>query len=237
MPTPTYGNPLNIGRTVSHYENGGVPGIHIEDQVFPKKCGHVQGKHVMPAKEKTQKILAAVDARLSKDFIIIARTDSRAVDGLDSAISRAKIYKKAGADVLFIEAPESREEIEKVAKSLKGNPLLLNWLEGKRTPPLSYEELDRLGSKILLFPLGGLLTTYIVILEHLLTTKNEDMPKNALNRMTSFSEFLDFIGLQEIKKLENRYGVSKRSSRNANSLSYRRVLGVMPTSSRPRALR
>lgn len=205
-----YGNPLNIGRTVREYENGGVSGIHIEDQVFPKKCGHMQGKQVIPAEEMIQKIRAAVDARSSKDFIIIARTDSRAVEGIDSAINRAKSYKKAGADVLFVEAPESRAEIEKVSKSLKGYTLLFNGLEGGKTPSLSYEELERLGFKIVLFPLGALLTAHKAIRELLSVIKKEGTPKNALSQMTGFNEFLDFIGLPEIKNMENRYGVSKK---------------------------
>lgn len=203
-----YGNPINVSRTVKEYENGGVSGIHIEDQVFPKKCGHMQGKQVIPAEEMVQKIRAATDARSSKDFIVIARTDSRAVEGLDSAIRRSKMYKKAGADVLFVEAPESRAEIEKVARSLKGTPLLFNWLEGGRTPPLSYQELERFGFKIVLFPLGALFTAHHAIRELLSIIKKEGTPAGALKHMTGFDDFLEFIGLPQVRKLENHYRIS-----------------------------
>ena len=117
-----YGNPINVIRTVQSYENAGIAGIQIEDQVFPKKCGHISGKQVVSIDEMVAKIRTACDARRSKDFVIIARTDAIAVEGIDSAIARAKAYSKAGADLIFVEAPENLSQVEKIAKELQGIP-------------------------------------------------------------------------------------------------------------------
>src|SRR6478736_6178691 len=119
-----YGNAINVIRTVQAYERAGVAAIHIEDQLAPKKCGHLEGKQLIPAAEMVQKICAAIDARNSSDFAIIARTDARAVEGLDCALERARLYREAGADILFVEAPENDREIETIARTLHGVPLL-----------------------------------------------------------------------------------------------------------------
>src|SRR5947209_12254839 len=121
-----YGNPLNVIRTVQEYESAGVAAIHIEDQVMPKKCGHMEGKQVIPAGEMAAKVAAAVAARRSPDFLIIARTDARAVEGLDAALERARRYRDAGADALFVEAPQSANEIEVIARAFADVPLLFN---------------------------------------------------------------------------------------------------------------
>jgi 2-methylisocitrate lyase-like PEP mutase family enzyme len=121
-----YGNPINVIRTVQAYEDVGVAGIHIEDQVFPKKCGHITGKQVIPKEDMVEKVAAAKDAKRNKDFLIIARTDAIAVEGIESAIERAKEYYRAGADMIFVEAPESMEQIRLIARELKGIPLLFN---------------------------------------------------------------------------------------------------------------
>src|SRR5262245_39639651 len=152
-----YGNAINVIRTVQAYERAGVAGIHIEDQTAPKKCGHLEGKQLIPAAEMAQKLRAAVDARTSPDFVIIARTDARTVDGLDAALERALIYRDAGADILFVEAPESEREIETIAQELSGTPLLFNWAEGGKTPPVSLETLRQLGFRIVIFPISTLL--------------------------------------------------------------------------------
>src|SRR6185437_3440378 len=130
-----YGNPLNVIRTVQEYELAGVSAIHIEDQVTPKKCGHMENKQVIAASEMVEKIHAAVEARTSPDFLIIARTDARAMEGLDSALRRARMYREAGADVLFVEAPQSEQEVARVANELSDVPLLFNFAEGGKTPP------------------------------------------------------------------------------------------------------
>ena len=131
-----YGNPLNVIRTVGAYEAAGVAAIHLEDQVAPKKCGHMEGKQVIPAGEMAQKIRAAVAARSRPDFVIIARTDARAVEGLEPALDRARQYRGAGADALFIEAVVSEEEAAEAARAFPDVPLLFNWAEGGKTPPI-----------------------------------------------------------------------------------------------------
>src|SRR5207247_1909603 len=146
-----YGNALNVVRTVREYEKAGVAGLHLEDQVAPKKCGHIAGKQIVDAKEFAQKIRAAVEYKTDPDLVIIARTDARAVSGLDDAIARANLYREAGADVIFFEAPQSREEIERVAREVKA-PLLANMVQGGRTPAVKTSELERLGFKIAIFP-------------------------------------------------------------------------------------
>ncbi len=131
-----YGNPLNVIRTVREYEAAGISAVHIEDQVSPKKCGHMEGKQVIEASEMVEKIRAAVEARQSEEFVIIGRTDARAVEGIDGALERARLYREAGADVLFVEAPQSEEEISAVAEAFPDVPLLFNWVESGKTPPV-----------------------------------------------------------------------------------------------------
>jgi 2-methylisocitrate lyase-like PEP mutase family enzyme len=201
-----YGNPVNVVRTVQMYEDAGVAAIHIEDQVSPKKCGHMTGKQVLPADEMTAKIRAAVAARQSPDFMIIARTDARAVEGLDRALARARLYRQAGADAIFVEAPESQAEIEKIAHTLQGIPLLFNWVEGGRTPPVALGLLRELGFRIVIFPIGALLGAAHAIRDLLTVIKNEGTPASAMARMTRFDDFLDFIGLPEIREIEGRFG-------------------------------
>jgi carboxyvinyl-carboxyphosphonate phosphorylmutase len=146
-----YGNALNVVRTVHEYERAGVAGLHIEDQVAPKKCGHIAGKQIIPAREFAEKIRAAAENRTDPDFVIIARTDARAVTGLDDAIERANLCREAGADVIFVEAPQSEDEIARVAREVKA-PLLSNMVVGGRTPAVKFSELERLGYKIVIYP-------------------------------------------------------------------------------------
>jgi 2,3-dimethylmalate lyase len=157
-----YGNPLNVIRTVREYERAGVAALHLEDQVFPKKCGHIAGKAVIPMKEFAEKIRAAAENRTDPDFVIIARTDARAVNGIDDAIERGLRYREAGADVIFVEAPTSREEIERVAREIKA-PLLSNQVPGGKTPGLTVTELEKLGYKIVIFPVVSLMAATLAI--------------------------------------------------------------------------
>src|ERR1700761_9457643 len=152
-----YGNPLNVIRTVGAYETAGVAGLHLEDQVAPKKCGHLEGKQVIPAEEMAQKIRAAVEARAQPEFVIIARTDARAVEGLERALQRGRVYREAGADVLFIEALTTEAEAEEAVRAFPGVPLLFNWAEGGKTPPISLGRLQEMGYRIVIFPLSTLL--------------------------------------------------------------------------------
>jgi 2-methylisocitrate lyase-like PEP mutase family enzyme len=146
-----YGNALNVVRTVREYERAGVAGLHIEDQVAPKKCGHIAGKQVIPTAEFCDKIRAAAEYRTDPDFVIIARTDARAVTGLEDAIERGNRYAEAGADVVFIEAPQTEDEIQRIAREVKA-PLLANMVGGGKTPAVKISELERLGFKIVIFP-------------------------------------------------------------------------------------
>jgi len=200
-----YGNALNVIRTVQEYERAGVAAIHIEDQVAPKKCGHMEGKQVIPLSEMEAKIRAAVAARRSPDFVIIARTDARAVEGMDSAIERARRYREAGADVLFVEAAESEDEISAVARALGDIPLLFNWAEGGKTPPVDYDTLAALGFKIVIFPIATLLGTTAWIRSALAEIRKAGTPLPILDELPRFGEFLEFIGLPEIRDLEERF--------------------------------
>ncbi|MEM0122731.1 MAG: isocitrate lyase/phosphoenolpyruvate mutase family protein, partial [Saccharolobus sp.] len=187
------------------YENAGIAGIQIEDQVFPKKCGHISGKQVVSIDEMVAKIRAACDARRSKDFVIIARTDAIAVEGIDSAIARAKAYSKAGADLIFVEAPENLSQVEKIAKELQGIPLVYNWAEGGKSPQLDIEVLRKLGFKIVIFPVSTLFAAAKAIKEVLESIKQNGTPLKVMNKLISFQEFLNFIGLSEVYELEKKY--------------------------------
>jgi 2,3-dimethylmalate lyase len=200
-----YGNSLNVIRTVHEYEAAGVSAIHLEDQVMPKKCGHMDGKQVVPAAEMAAKVSAAVAARRSPDFLIIARTDARAVEGLDAALHRARVYRDAGADVLFIEAPQSEAEIEAVARAFADVPLLFNYAEGGKTPAVTHAFLRELGFKLVIFPLTVLLTATEAIRSALSRIKSDGTPIELVPSMLPFGDFLDFIGMAEIDELEQRF--------------------------------
>jgi len=200
-----YGNPLNVIRTVQEYELAGVSAIHIEDQVTPKKCGHMENKQVVPASEMAEKIHAAVEARTTGDFLIIARTDARAVEGLDSALRRARAYREAGADVLFIEAPQNEDEIARVARAFPSVPLLFNWAEGGKTPPMSLERLKEFGYRIIIFPISTLLTAAKAIRAALEEIKAHGTPVRLFPDRAAFQEFNEGIGLAEIQQLEKRF--------------------------------
>ncbi len=200
-----YGNSINVIRTVREYEAAGVSAIHLEDQVMPKRCGHMEGKVVVPAGEMAAKVAAAVAARRSPDFLIIARTDARAVEGLDAALSRARAYREAGADALFVEAPQSEAEIEAVARAFPDVPLLFNYAEGGKTPPVSHAFLRDLGFRLVIFPLTVLLAATGAIRSALARVKADGTPLELLPSLPGFGEFLEFIGLPEIRELESRF--------------------------------
>ena len=200
-----YGNAINVIRTVHEYEAAGVSAIHMEDQVMPKKCGHMEGKQVVPAAEMAAKVAAAVAARRSAEFLIIARTDARAVEGLDAALQRARIYRDAGADVLFVEAPQSEAEIEAVARAFPDVPLLFNYAEGGKTPAVTHAFLRELGFSLVIFPLTILLAATAAIRSALARIKADGTPIELLPSLLPFGDFLDFIGMAEIRELERRF--------------------------------
>ena len=202
-----YGNPINVRRTVREYEQAGVAAIHIEDQVWPKKCGHMEGKQVISVDEMVQKIRAAVDARQDPDFVIIARTDANAVYGLEDALRRGRAYREAGADVIFIEAPRSIEELRAIARAFPDVPLLYNWAESGKTPLLPLEEIHALGFKLVIFPVSMLFAATQALLDLLEALKQGQTSLAFAERMVTFSQFTDQIGLPDIQALERRYGV------------------------------
>lgn len=202
-----YGNPLNVRRTVVEYEKAGVAGIQLEDQVFPKKCGHMLGRKLIPAEEMVQKIKAAVDVRKDNDFVVVARTDARTNYGLKEALFRGEIYKEAGADVLFIESPESAEEMRIIAQTFKGTPTLANMLEGGRTPNLTTVELEKIGFAIAIYCTGPLYASIKAVRDYLNELKTMKSTTRKYNDMITFEEFNKLIGLPEYYKLEEKYKV------------------------------
>jgi carboxyvinyl-carboxyphosphonate phosphorylmutase len=200
-----YGNPINVTRTVRAYEAAGVAGLHLEDQLSPKRCGHLEGKQLIAASEMVEKVHAAVEARRSADLVIIARTDARAVEGLENALARARMYVEAGADAVFVEAPQSEAEIETVARSFPDVPLLFNYAEGGKTPPLRCERLRELGFSLVIFPLTLLLVATRAMRAALARVKADGTPIELLPSLIGFDEFVDFIGLPEIRELEQRF--------------------------------
>lgn len=205
-----YGNPLNVIRTVREYERVGVSAIHIEDQILPKKCGHMENKQLIPAEEMSEKIRAAVETRQSTEFLIIARTDARAPEGLDSALRRAELYRGAGADVLFIEGPQSEEEIGEVSRAFPQTPLLFNWAEGGKTPPMPLDRLKEFGYRIIIFPISALLVAAQAVREVMAQIRRDGTPFCVAPSLMSFQEFNRLAGLGEIQDLEHRFSVRSK---------------------------
>ena len=199
-----YGNALNATRTVKEYESAGVAAIHIEDQVAPKKCGHFEGKQVISQTEMVGKLKAALDARTDPDFVIIARTDSRAVLGLDAAIERALAYVEAGADAIFVEAPQSLAELETIARSIKA-PLLVNMDEGTKTPLLTVQELEKMGFKIVIFPRSAPCAAAKTIQELMLLLKQTGTTKGFSDRLVTFEGRNLITGLAKYREMEKKY--------------------------------
>lgn len=202
-----YGGVLNVRRTIQAYERAGVAAVHIEDQVIPKRCGHLAGKQLVPTEEMTAKIRAAVDARTDPDFVLIARTDAIAVEGFEAALERAARYREAGADVLFVEAP-SGEQLPQIAPRLKA-PLLYNMATSGKTPFLGREEIERLGFKIIIYPNWLMLAAIRAASQVLATLKESGTIAGIAREVPSFKEFFDLLGMPEVQDLEARYGVEE----------------------------
>ena len=199
-----YGGILNVQRTVRQYERTGVAAIHIEDQEFPKRCGHLDNKRVIPAEDMVQKIRAAVDARTDPDFTIIVRTDALAVTGWDDSMRRCEDYIKAGADVLFVEALRTPEEAERVTKSL-GVPLLYNFVETGKSPLIPASELEQLGFKIVIFPVSALLTVCRVVTDLMRELKLKGTTSHLMDNMVNVEECFNIVGLDAMLAKDAAY--------------------------------
>jgi len=208
-----YGNALSVWKLVKELEAAGASGIFLEDQRWPKRCGHMQGKEVVRKEEYAEKLQAALDARKSKDFIIVARTDARAVEGLDKAIERGLYYKDIGADVIFVEAPKTIKEMKKIGKSIKA-PLVANMIEGGATPISSASALSKMGFKIVLYPLSVLFANTFASLQILNELKRSGTTTKLNKNLVSFDEFNNIVELAEFRKLEKRYDISNKKKKS-----------------------
>ncbi|NKB68269.1 MAG: carboxyvinyl-carboxyphosphonate phosphorylmutase [Candidatus Latescibacteria bacterium] len=199
-----YGNALNMRRTVQEYEQAGAQAIQVEDQEMPKKCGHTPGKRLIEGREMALKIEAAVEARRSDDFVIIARTDALAVNGLADAVERGKLYEQAGADVIFLEAPTTIDEL-KVAAGSFGVPTMANMIEGGKTPFLTTSQLEELGFRIAAYPHSLILTCLRSIQKTLVALKEQGTTQSIVDEMADFDELDQLIGFPEARAWEARY--------------------------------
>ena len=199
-----HGNVTNVQRTIREFENAGVAGLFIEDQVFPKRCGHMEGKQIIPTMEMVAKLKAAVDARVDEDLVIMARTDAIATSGIDEAIERSNLYKEAGADLIFVEAPTSLEEMKHINESIEA-PTLAIQIEGGKTPLLTTKELEELGFNIVVYPNATVYATAWALKELWEGLMREGTTKNFMDRMICFDDFNTFVGLDKIRELETHY--------------------------------
>ncbi len=204
-----FGEAINVERTVRELEDAGAAAIQIEDQVLPKKCGHLKGKQLIPPEEMVKKIIAAVEAR-RRETVIIARTDARGVEGLEAAIERANLYVEAGADVIFPEALESLEEFKEFAKRVKA-PLLANMTEFGRTPYITVDEFREAGYKIVIFPVTTFRASMKASAEVLAEIMEKGTQKHILNKLMTRKEFYDLIGYYEYEERDRE--IAERASR------------------------
>jgi len=205
-----YGNPLNVIRTVRECVDMGVAGIILEDQEWPKKCGHLEGKRVIPADEQVQKLSAAVEARGDSGLVIIARTDARAPLGLDEAIQRGKAYYAAGADVVFIEAPQSVTELRLIANAFPNVPLFANMIEGGKTPLLSPQELQQIGFRLVVYPLSGLFAAARA-LQRIFQALKETGSTSGAADLVPLDDFTRILDIDQYRRWEKRYATPARS--------------------------
>jgi 2,3-dimethylmalate lyase len=199
-----YGNPLNVRRMVRDLEDMGAAGVFLEDQVWPKRCGHMTGKEVIPKEQYIAKLKAALDARKSEEFVIVARTDARATLGLSEAIERGREYYQTGADVIFIEAPRTMNELAEIPTRIDA-PLVANMIERGVTPLLSSRLLKKMGYKIAVFPLSGLYSVAFALHEVFTELIKTGSTKKSEVRMVTFDDFNKLVGLTEYMELAKKY--------------------------------
>lgn len=204
-----FGNAVNVIRTVREYEKAGVAVIQLEDQVSPKKCGHMTGRQVIPMEEMVGKIRAAVDARVNSDFMIMARTDARTVLGIEAALERAHAYREAGADIIFVESPESVEEMARINRELPGVLTLANMVEGGRTPLLKNTELSELGYNLIIYPTASVYVTTKAMVDLWEAMRRDDTTAGLVDTMIPFPQFNEIIGLPEIRAAEANYATGR----------------------------
>lgn len=200
-----FGNAVNMLRTVREFEGAGLAGIQIEDQVMPKKCGHTEGKLLISKAEMVQKVKAAVDARQDPDFVLVVRTDAIAVNGLDDALDRALAYQEAGADVVFVEAPQTLEEMRRICRTIKA-PLLANMVEGGgKTPILPLRELKEMGYKLVIYPVSAHMAAIKAMQEVLAVLKQDGTTARFASQMVPFQEMFEVVGRSKFTALEKKY--------------------------------
>ena len=224
-----FGGPLNVVRTVRELERAGAAAIQLEDQVSPKRCGHFEGKDVVSTEEMIQKIAAAVDARRDPDLVIVARTDARAVEGFEAAVERSRAYVAAGADVIFFEAPRTVEELERLP-SLVPAPLLVNMVEGGKTPLLSADQLEAVGHKVVIFPNAAMRVAMKAVQDAMRVLRAEGTTASLLDRMLGWEERQDLVGLAELEALDRRFAAStgRVDPAGADVVAGRESEGAMP---------
>lgn len=205
-----FGGPLNVRRAIQQYERGGVAAVHLEDQVLPKRCGHLAGKQVISAAAMVSKIKAAVDARIDPDFVVIARTDVLALEGRNAALDRGEMYREAGADVIFIESP-GPEDLPHIAPRFPGVPLLYNMATSGKTPFLTRSEIEALGFKLIIYPNWLLLSACEAARKTLEVLKVEETIASVAPHVMNFKQFFDSARMPEIQELEARYGTPEES--------------------------
>ena len=200
-----YGNAINLVRTVREYERVGVAAIHIEDQITPKRCGHLEGKEVIPLGEMESKLAAALAARTDPDFCMIARTDARGVFGFDDAIKRGQTFAKLGVDAVFVEAPQSEEELEAIPRAIPNVPLLVNVFKGGKTPMLPVERLEKMGYRIAIYPSETQRAGIYAMRQALGLLRREGTTEAMDSALTTFKERDKVVGLDDWQALEKKY--------------------------------
>jgi carboxyvinyl-carboxyphosphonate phosphorylmutase len=199
-----YGNVTNVYRTVREMERAGAAGMFIEDQVFPKRCGHMEGKQVIPAEEMVAKIKAALDARIDPDFVIMARTDALAVHGIEEAIRRGNLYRETGADLIFVEAPQTIEDMKRINREINA-PTLANNVEGGKSPLLTAKKLESIGYNVVVFPIASTYCIAKAVVDLMRELKEKGTTESFLDRMITFASFNELVGLPDIRKKEESY--------------------------------